>query len=269
MSLHDLTPLLVGAFTIAAAGCSSDQGEISEDEYPGRYADAVCGSMEPCCRDNGLAFDHGNCVLGGAGFVQAGVDQARKVGAVFDAQAADDCITGAARLARACSRTEDDAAVSAACSRVWSGTKKPGAPCSGDLECAPGPGGRGSCYGARLDGSAQGVCVVLTSPAKVDDVCGVASGPPPATLADCRSSELQCDFGSRTCQPLTPIGAACPGFTTCVKSAHCDAAGTCSTKLAVDVPCSADGECSSGACISGACGKNGVGTPTPCTGADK
>jgi hypothetical protein len=191
-------------FTLIVA-CSEDEGKAPEDEYAGRYAEAKCEVLEPCCKANGLSFKRDTCVVGGAGFVQTGVDRAKAVGATYDARAADECIARTRELTRSCSA--DDA--SSVCSRVFRGTKAAGATCTSDVECAPDGTNRGHCRGASLDGSKQGTCVVLTSPAKVGDVCAGDA----ARLADCARSELQCDLATSLCKELTPIGGNCPGFT--------------------------------------------------------
>jgi hypothetical protein len=258
--------LAAGALIACVLGCSSSDKQTAvppnADNYPSRYADAVCGVLGPCCSDNGLAFDQGSCRLGGAAFGKQGADRATQAGATFDAKAADACIEGATRLTQSCRSVSADASVSAACARVWVGTKKPSERCTSDLDCAPGDG-RGYCYGASLDGTTAGTCVVRTTGAKVGDVCGVTNGTPPAALADCAASDLQCDLGSRTCQPLTAIGTPCPGLTTCARGAYCDGT-SCAAKLATGATCKADGDCESGVCLRNACAKNGAGGLAPC-----
>jgi hypothetical protein len=262
MRHYGYTVMISALSVLQAGGCARSP----QDEYAGRFAHAVCDQMESCCQQNGLTFDHGNCVLGGAGFVQAGVDQAEIHHAQYDSKAADACVAGAAWLAASCLPTGADPGIAQACGSVFVGTKSPGEACTSDFDCAPGDEGRGKCYAQSSDGS--GVCVLMYSPAQQGDTCLAQSGmAPPRVLADCERSDLQCDQGSATCKPLTAIGAGCPGFTTCVKDAYCDANQICAKRKASGEDCSKDLECAIGACISGKCAQNALGTLTPCTGA--
>lgn len=256
------------ATALGVLACSSEEQKSPQDEYAGRYARAKCSVLGPCCAANGLSFDADNCVLGGAGYVQSGVDLAEQHGAVFDAAAAEACIAATIELTRSCTSTNDSGGTLAPCDRVWSGTKSPGSGCTTDLDCAPSAEGRGACYFTSAAGEPpSGVCVIKTRLASVGDVCGATTGSPPLTIADCSASDLQCDPVMTTCQPLVGLGGTCGGFTRCVHGAYCDSTNTCVPVLAAGTACLSDDECSSGLCLHGSCAENDLGSLAPCTGA--
>src|SRR5262245_51069178 len=65
--MHRVLAILALPLAVVMA-CKSDDDEQKspQDSYPGRFSQAVCTAMEPCCKANGLAFDRGSCELGGA-----------------------------------------------------------------------------------------------------------------------------------------------------------------------------------------------------------
>ncbi len=248
LGMRRLVLLLVPLVIIAS--CKSDDDEKSpEDRYVADLARAICVSLEPCCTQNELSgFDQGRCELGAAGFIAKGVDGAKARGATFDQAAANACIEGTSRQAKACKTSGDDKELSATCGRVFVGPKKAGEACSSDGDCASSAEGRGVC--------SKNVCVIAKRGAVDGSEC-------PAF--DCAASDLQCLLDNK-CHPLTAIGADCPGFTKCVNGAYCDASGKCAATLAPGSACTKNEECSTGACIRGKCGQNALATVTPCTG---
>ena len=239
-----------GFLTVVVLACSS---KGADQDYATAYAKAVCDSMAPCCMANGLTFDKGQCELGGAGFVQGGNDNAKKLNAQFDQKSADDCVAAVRALAGQCKTGADDPVATFPCKRIWSGTKMPGAACQNAFECTAGAG-----YPACTNN----VCVVMTGGAKIGDTCAGSA----TTLADCNQAGLQCDaLGSKTCIAQTAIGMNCGALTTCAKGAYCDM-GKCAAQLAMGTACTADGACSSGLCLNGKCAANDLASSKPCNG---
>lgn len=250
---------------IVPVSCLRDpESKSPEDTYAGRYAGAKCEVLGSCCAANGLAWDPDNCVLGGAGYVQSGVDAAKAHGAVFDAAAAEECIRLTVEATRQC--TSNDA-VTEACGRVFTGINPPGSTCTTDLDCEESTEGRGACYWTSATGEPlSGVCVIKTRPATIGAACAGTSGSVPTTIADCDADGLQCTLAG-TCQPLGAIGDPCGTFARCDRSATCDpATSQCAARSAAWAPCQTDDECMSDLCIDGTCAENGAGAPTPCNG---
>lgn len=260
-------PALTLLLLVASACGSCHSGDGADSSYAARYARAVCGVLGPCCSDNGLGFDHDGCVLGGAGFVQSGVDRAVAAGATLDTEAADACITGAVRLTKSCQPIASDPAVAAACARVFVGHGKPGAACSTDFDCERSKSDHGACQNGSLadGGAASGICVLRVAPAVVGDGCLAPRGGP-FTVADCEASGLYCNVGSRACAEKQPPGAACGLLLPCAPGTHCDAGGHCAATLAAGEACTSDASCSSQLCLRGHCARNFPGSLAPCTG---
>ncbi len=257
-----LTVLLVA---VASSGCHSGMAE--DDTYAARYARSVCAVLGPCCVANGLSFDRDACLRGGAGYVSSGVERAVAAGAVLDAEAADACITGAARLTKSCRPISSDPAVAAACGRAYVGRKQPGAACGADSECADRAPGHGSCQmGASGDGGPAGFCVVRSGPAAAGDGC-LAPAEGPFGVADCDATPgLYCNVLSGKCATKQAVGDACGLLLPCAEGAFCDDAGHCAPTLAAGSACATSAACASGLCLRGRCAQNAPGSLAPCTG---
>jgi hypothetical protein len=254
-----------------AFGCASDEREKTPTElYPSRYASAVCAEYESCCRANGLSFDRGKCELSAAIYVQGGVDRAAKAGAALDPAKADQCIEAAVAATKTCKTVSQVPAANVACASVWSGPKKNGESCNGDLECETTDNGIGACLKTAGPDN-PGTCVTKTKGAdgghaSVGDVCGkTPDGTIPTTIADCDGSGLQCSILSGTCSELVPIGQQCGNFNRCQKGAFC-ATDTCTEALPAGSACSENQQCAGGLCIKEKCAANAVGDITACTG---
>jgi hypothetical protein len=256
---------LVCVLAAAACGDSSTTGTSEPiDQYATRYAHAACDELEKCCAENGLSpYDQGNCLLGGAAFVQGGVDGAKAAGAAFDQKAADDCITAVTALTKQCKSPASDPIGTAACGRVFNGAKRPGEACSKDLDCSSTTDGTRSCY-KKKPNDATGTCITRKVPAAVGDKCAITNNDPvPNVLAGCDASGLYCDLAG-TCQPRVSIGGKCGALLPCNKENYCSGDGTCAAALATGATCTLDTECASGACAKGKCGVNGIGRALQC-----
>lgn len=263
-------PAFAGLAAAFAVACGSDESKSPIELYATQYANAVCSAMEKCCTDNALTFDSNACELGGAGFVQRGVDENVAAGATFDADLADKCIAAAAAATAKCTTVAADPAANAACAIVFSGPKKAGEKCTADIECQSSTKGQGVCIGAG--NGMSGTCATKTPDAALGDVCGkTAAGPAPATVADCDANGFQCNILSQTCSPLVDLGGSCGQFNRCRSGLFCDDSGVCAAALDAGAVCSENRpeQCASGVCVRGKCGANAVGTPKACTGADR
>jgi len=252
-----------------ACGDSSATGTGEPiDQYASRYAHAACDDLERCCAENGIGpYDKGNCLLGGAAFVQQGVERAKAAGATFDQKAADDCVTAVTALTKQCKSPESDPIGTSACGRVFNGSKRPGEPCGKDLDCASTTEGRGACYKKKAN-DPTGTCITRKVPAAVGDRCAITNDDPiPNVLAGCGASRLYCDLGG-TCQKPVALGGTCGVILPCNTQSYCNADMVCAAALATGATCTADKECASGACVKSKdarkCGVNSIGRELQC-----
>ncbi|MBX3212703.1 MAG: hypothetical protein KF850_11765 [Labilithrix sp.] len=185
-----------GPETPGSSGGASTNPAVPRDRFLPELIDAICSTLEPCCRAGGYDYVASACADalsgGDAGGVRLAFD--RRViedpANTYDPQAAGDCIAyfrafnevctqpstaGRFALAQAISGGAN-AALAAGCFRMLSGTKKPGEPCDSE----------GFFSGCAL--TAQGYALCL-APRGAD---GGASEP-----ATCRTSET------------VPLGASC------------------------------------------------------------
>ncbi|MBX3208370.1 MAG: hypothetical protein KF764_25215 [Labilithrix sp.] len=133
--------------------------------------DALCSTLEPCCKAAGYDYVAGACAdalnggdAGGAG-VNIDVGMLNDPANAYDPQAAGDCIAYFRTFNKACSQPStgdrfalaralsggENGALALGCYRMLTGTKKPGEPCSASFfsGCAPSPQGYGICLASR------------------------------------------------------------------------------------------------------------------------
>jgi hypothetical protein len=264
---------------------------VPKDQFIGRFVDAVCDNVGPCCQSAGLSYDAAGCKALGNAELEKDLDLDRP-NVKYDAAAGGKCIEAVKNAAQSCGHIDIDGGPE--CSGFLVGTLPEGAACESSVECA-------GAY-ARCDISgpaAQGVCVVEPR-GKAGDPCGDTCtehgsssecfGSTSSTgTARCYTNDgLYCD---QTCKPLIAVGQPCEAEG-CVDGAYCTG-GSCAALPAAGEPCAqtyvcgadlycdlnttcqkrkADGqacqdgsECVAGNCQSGVCGDS-LASATLCSG---
>jgi hypothetical protein len=236
----------LAAGAIAACGGSSEGGgsvgPIPHDQLASRAASALCDNIGDCCAKNGWTHDASACKQGYEALVEEFfITPAVKGGATYDAQAAGTCVSSLSDVAKSCGASD----VSAACDRIFIGTKPNGAQCEHSIECAAPPGGDAYC---DVDDFLPGTCVQEPR-GKAGDGCSgtctdngsfisCSGGGTDTGSALCwTNDDLFCSDG--TCQPLIAIGDACQ-WSGCVDDAYCTSAGVCAAKLPAGGDCGSD-----------------------------
>lgn len=275
--------LLVSLGCACFGGCKSDEADaISRADLPARYAELLCGSLAPCCRQVGFAFNAANCKAEVAADLERNWSEYDSTEVSYDAQAAGDCL---AAFTLECGRSTVDEDDVPACSRVFQGKLVLGQACESDTECKGSSNGSVAC---EEDGTFNQVCTASSSRtdlthAKAGEACALTCEAPGScsdfvspgdpvpgapTAACYRSDKLYCGFGS-TCKPLVGIGQACENYGACAGNAFCDnpgvlgAQGVCTAPRPDGDPCQGYDECQSGYCKeTGVCGKRTVDADT-------
>lgn len=291
-------------FAGVACGGSTDSGSapVARDAFVGKFTDAICGKLEPCCREESYPFDREACAAAaGEGVLSIIANPAVK----YDAAAAGRCLEA---VSAAVARCGDPSGASSACERVFEGTKGAGAACESSAECASPAGGSAYC---SEDGSGQGACVVSprgTRGAACDATCtemasgtscmsggpanGGGAGVAPDTscytndglycgsegkCAPLRAVGESCDTTQEscvdsawcaqgTCVARVAVGASCEGSRACELTAYCDDSGKCQAKRPDGAACSSGEACEGDRCEAGKCGGSGIASPELCGG---
>lgn len=261
-------------YVAACSGSTSSgsgNGAVSQSDFPGAFAAAVCSNFGSCCTTRGLAFSLSTCEQL---MVEAYRHDAES--SSYDEQASGACLSAAAVAAQQCNL---DAVLgpSGACGVFFHRAEvhgKLGDACNGTC-WLEGTGESCTFIGANPDGGApspvrcfgneglfcngQSVCEQLPS---VGQPCAMAGCEPSAFCND-----------SNVCEARRPEGADCTWANQCASGLYCPAAfgvdvcppqggpctGTsgppyCTKQLADGAPCQDDLECAEGSCASGVCG---------------
>jgi hypothetical protein len=191
---------------------------LTAENYVSAVARALCAELEPCCSKYGYGFKDDACERIVAGFTQTPVSEARSLGLVFDAGAADKCVRATITLARLCEPTvEQYYEREAACNRVYRGTKAPGEPCQADVECAFGPGESPTC--SDDVGGAPSFCTIRRRGVEGDDCRDDAPG---FTFIECPGEDgLRCDLNLGRCVRQSSDGSPCTSSYECFDAAYC------------------------------------------------
>jgi hypothetical protein len=231
------------------AGSPQNVAQQQDDQFSLAFAHAVCDDAAKCCQDNGFKYDEKTCLQVAQRAAKQGVVQpAMTAGAVYDPNAAQECVAKLRQAVQSCSLDDvQSVIVNDTCSRVYAGKKKPGEKCTSSVECAPSPQGRMYCVSWSGDQQAQdGVCLVRKFPAEAGDTCDTSQQHP--VIATCETSDLsdfQCDPGTKTCLERKPIGQSCKDAPkSCAKDAYCNTkTNNCEARLAAGATCADPGEC--------------------------
>ncbi|MEB2311328.1 MAG: hypothetical protein OZ921_07855 [Sorangiineae bacterium] len=309
MSLNRVVAIgvMVASAWLAGVACggSTDSGSapVARDAFAGKFTDAVCGRLEPCCREQSYPFDREACAAVAGEGARSMVENAA---VQYDAAAAGRCLQAISAAVASC---DDLNMVAADCERVFTGTKGAGAACASSSECASPAGGSAYCSD---DGSGQRACVVSprgTRGAACNATCtemaastscmsggpigGSGAGATPDTscytndglycdsegkCAPLRAAGESCDTTQEscvdgawcaqgTCVARAAVGASCDGGMACERTAYCDDAGKCQAKRPNGAACSSDEACEGDRCDEGKCGSgSGIASRELCGG---
>ena len=247
---------------LAVAACSDDPEGVdtfSPSKFPAAYAQALCGSLEHCCSENGIAANYAACSSGWKAYVEqllAGPSALVN----YEPRKAKACVD-AVRAAGAVSCDPVPGSISDArdtCLQIFAGKKPLGAPCSAAAECATLPeGGRVGCEIPPDDAVDAGVLplnAAIGAIAAKTPVCTLLgeAGPGVPCLVSAASvrgscgEDLFCDPKVQKCAPKGAVGAPCiPG--SCAAGGACAAggpnAGLCVPTSPIGGPCATPEEC--------------------------
>jgi hypothetical protein len=213
---------------------TTDPSAPTADEFPARFGQIFCSTASRCCTfSGGSQIDQ--CEASEEAEQQVDAARARQGGAVFDAQAAADCLN---RLEAA--RCEIDAvsllrSLLPSCD-VWRGTVAPGGSCDSAIDCQE--------VAADVSvGCIGGACQTVQRLPR-GSACNAAS-----SSAICDPLLDQCDDEQR-CAALPGPADACS--TECSFEATCDGS-VCRALLSAQSDCTEGNECESDLCVEGRC----------------
>ena len=294
-----LGPLL--ALVACAAGCGEDAAngqtppasEITIDNFPELLADAMCEGADACCRSLTYASSPTLCRETVEGLPQVYQwDSFLADGAVFDAEAAHECLELWRQAVQACELSEAVRFVPTGRSfppcDVLRGTLLVGESCAEGL-CAPSPLGEVSCNDADI-------CELLRV-GQPGDTCAGAELESAAIVVECNTEALlSCDPATDRCEGPVPAGESCialsceagsfcastdqctvlPGLGEACQSSRCAAGAGCDPNCAAGLACDwSSRTCAAPAALGEACvdvdcaldlhcGSNGDPTSTVC-----
>jgi hypothetical protein len=244
------------AAPLLVAGCSAEPAttarvQLAEDAFGDALASALCDNVADCCREDGFAYDRAKCIAGYKYSLTEWYAPENAGALIYDAEAAQRCVDGAARAARACGTGMP--AVSDECTRAYRGSVKEGEACESTRDCAAPEGAVASCEATN---AGQRTCWVVRRGKRGDactQTCNAINGcslviTPDGSSARCYEEDgLHCSTEGR-CEKLPSVGEACvPGQTPCAGSAFCAVDGRCETPRAVGASCADDrGACGRG-----------------------
>lgn len=259
-----------GGGTGGLPGGAGTSGPVSFEDFPKKYADAICKVAASCCATAGIAYDDAHCrddhAVDPGKFAYLNNGQTLR----FDADGAGRCLDA---IANAGCGVDDDLD-QPGCEGTIVGLVPQGGKCFESIECAPVLGKRIRCETNGED--TEGVCrEFVTSPA--DGPCGRdvfgecgeglvcedATQPTSTCVAAPRAGEkcgiggpcepgYHCSTSSFTCEAIVANGGACKSFTDCVEGSQCKD-GVCRTRGADGAACGNSEDCASNRCVNDRC----------------
>ena len=228
----------------------SGLGPIALEDFPARFAEALCNNIGPCCQEEGHPHDATICYTTAEAPIRREVMRVQTEGRPYNPAAARSCVDTIAFLARSCYHDGVSNLFEDACNPVFREYLPEGSPCQFAEQCASG-GGCGS-----LDGGPK-TCAGRIGPkrAKAGDSCvttcmrsatlgGIdctmpGPGAPPSGDQCYVEDGLFCESSTYVCTPTPLLGQACMG-SPCRGDAYCES-GACVPKR-TSGPCSDWGE---------------------------
>jgi hypothetical protein len=245
----DTTPFGAGG---AGGGGGSD---YSLDTVCAAIAPQVCAQREGCCTASGLGYAEAGCEAYERAGCEANVAEVEAGTMTFDPTHIDACLTALQPWVDQCALTAMDRVemldTYRLCSTVFVGEVPIGQPCERDGQCAPAADAN-----EFVTCSAQGSCELFTVLGQ-GDPCEMGQG---ANRRAICGTGLFCDAAlgvgqppfAGTCQPATPLGAACdiaaqPFSLECGLGFYCDVVdtGTCIEAKDAGESCTTPLECKS------------------------
>lgn len=229
------------------AGCG-DGESIPPDEFPDRFAAAICASVDRCCLASG-GTARGTCEADTRADVVRRAGEAEADGATWDGAAAARCIDLLSSIDCASFDAPALRDLNLTCNLAWTGVVPPGGACRTGSSCAVPDASDEAIGGASC----------------FNDVCVQVVLQPPG--AACSSSTLQsCDPYAASCIGGTCVALPGPGES-CSESCRSDsrcADGTCVALLDMGQPCSSPAQCRGGTCSGGTCASGLIGDGDYC-----
>lgn len=240
-------------------GGTGGSDDIAEADFPGAFADAICGNVDDCCATEGVSFDAAGCAET-MGSVTDRWRPSEKGFATYGASAARACVDAASTLAHACPQPIElfEAMFAACLAKVYVGARQPGESCANDYDCAPPadgvsacpPPGAGSAHPLQCEQFARGGLGDACSATYYPDPYrgGYSMAYRPTTSFDvvmCDVSDgIVCDLSvpEPTCVPLVELDQPCAGTSDCAAGLTCaeptpGAARRCIPQVALGEPC--------------------------------
>jgi hypothetical protein len=282
----------------------SGLGPIAMEDFPARFAEALCSNIGPCCQQEAHPHDVTTCYARAEAPIRSEVMRVQTEGRPYDAAAARSCVDTMTFLARSCYYDGASTLFEDACEPVFRGNLPEGAPCTFAEECTSG-GGCGSPDGgpntcqrtigpkrANAGDSCVTTCMRSATSGGID--CTVPGPDAPTPGDQCYVEDgLFCESSTYLCTPTPLLGQACMGSPcrgeaycesgacvpkrtsgpcsdwgeTCASTAYCDReTWQCQPRKALGETCSGSVQCASSDRCSMTCRRVTVASPSACMG---
>jgi hypothetical protein len=236
----------------ADAGPTGDAGPtepVTREQYRAARVAATCDLSVPCCAAAGKTYERAKCEA----VALASYDERKN--ATFDPDMAAKCMRYLAVYKTSGCNFVDSFAYEdfASCSKVFTGTAKPGEACKLARDCAVVPGKDVDCSDAMTCIVLESVAIGGTCAYEIEcdggycdtggtGKCQALPAAPDACRAGYCAAGNYCD-DAKKCQPTTPNGSACVDESDeCVPGSYCKAA-TCAPLEALGNPCASPLAC--------------------------
>lgn len=196
-------------------GCGSGGGSVSIENFPQKYAEALCSKNFACCDDSELTGKTmSTCVTDNQAFLAVFISEinaSKAQGRVsYDPGASGTCID--ALRALTCEEFKRGMGGNTdACMAALTPKVALGGACAQDYECTT-----NNCEGATTNPPVDGTCAAAAVLAGVDSSCA----------ANACVGTAYCDSVTTTCKPKKAAGETCTSADQCVNSCN-ETTGTC------------------------------------------
>jgi hypothetical protein len=222
---------------------------VTLDTVCPKVADAYCtGTLESCCKTEGLAWNEAGCRAAISAVCDARVKAVKEGKATFNPAALSQCANAWKSMTGRCELPVLDYVKNQAfCSQLFVGTVPPAGACTESSQCKVAVGAVPDCSMSRCQ---------TTTVSDKDQPCAYTG----AVRAFCDYG-LACQFSSGatgTCKAAKGVGASCSSSLECGFGFICDrpglgGSGKCAAGDPAGSPCFSGDRCASGQCLSGRC----------------